>query len=92
MQPGPADELHITAVQVKVLCQYSLNTLPIFGIVHRLVEFYYAAEFVATHVTFIGQYELRVVLDGHGDTVRRPGGDDCELSHRKPDFAEELPE
>lgn len=92
MQPGPADKLYVAAVQVEILCQYGLDALPIFRIIHRFVQLDDTTEFVTTHVTLIGQNELRVVFGRHGYTVRQPAVPDCELSHKKPDFGRGLPE
>ena len=82
MQPGPAYEPHLAAVQVEISGQSGLNVALIGVAIHRLAKLHDAAEFVATAVLRVGQYELRVVLSGHG--FRLPPSHEivCELSHK----------
>ena len=66
VQSRPAYELYGTLTQVEITSQYGLNVTRVGVTIHRLVELNHAAEFVAAVVVSVGQYELRVVLCGHG--------------------------
>lgn len=82
MQPGPANELYIIAVQVKIPGQCGLNVAGVGIAFHRLAQFDYSTELIAATIGGIGQYELRVVLCRHGYRLRVAPLFDCELQHK----------
>ena len=70
VQSGPAHELYCAALQVKILGQYGLNVRVLSRLVHWFTEFDHTTEFVVAAILRVGQYELRVVLSGHGLRLR----------------------
>ena len=79
MQSGPANELHFATSQVKILGQNGLNFLVLSAVIHCLTEFNDATEFIVAEILRVGQDGLRVVLGGHGSTLRPVDRLDCEL-------------
>ena len=82
MQPGPANELHFITVQVKIAGQCGLDVAAVGVAFHRLTQLDYTTEFITSAITCVGQYELRVVLCGHGFRLRLHPLFDCELQHK----------
>ena len=71
MQSRPADQFHSVLLQVKVAGQNGFDVTLIAALFHRGVQFNNPAELIAITILRIGQYELRVVLSGHGLNVRQ---------------------
>ena len=82
MQPGPANELHFIAVQVEIAGQCGLDVAAVGVAFHRKAQFDYTTEFITAAIRRVGQYELCVVLCGHGFRLRVHPLFDCELLHK----------
>ena len=84
MQSRPADQFHSVLLQVKVLGQNGFDVTRLAALFHWVVQFNHPAKLIAISILRIGQYELRVVLRGHGVNVRDGGLHDCAPEHNFP--------
>ena len=84
MQSRPADQFHSVLLQVKVLGQNGFDVTLFAALFHWAAQFNHPAKLIAISILGIGQYELRVVLSGHGVNVRDEGLRDCAPEHNFP--------
>lgn len=84
VQSCPADQFHSVLLQVKIAGQNGFDVSGVGTLFHRSVQFNYTAELVAAAVISVGQYELRVILRGHGANLRDGGPGICEPQHKSP--------
>jgi len=82
VQSRPADQFHSIFLQVKIAGQNGFDVTRIRAWLHRVVQLNDAAELVTVAIIRIGQYELRVILRGHGINLRPEPLADCELEHK----------
>jgi len=70
MQSGPADQLHRTLLQVKVLGQYCFDIVPVGVLSHWAVQLDDPTKLITAAILCVSKDELRVVLGSHGFTLR----------------------
>ncbi len=84
VESRPADQSHSTLLKVKIAGQNRLDVALVRIVFHGLIQLNNTAELVTVTIFGIGQYELRVVLRGHGERLPRPGPGICEPQHKSP--------
>jgi len=85
VQSGPAHQLYCSFLQVEIAGQHGLYVTRVTAHIHGLTQLDHTAEFVATAILRVGQYELCVVLRGHGLRLRLAPTPICETQHKMPD-------